>query len=403
MIPRIVDLPEYKPCTFARDEITEDLARMLHDSFGSQINIEPPSLFNNHTWRLTSQGWVGYIPLSEDFHISLVPKVPIRNLFGMLEYAYRLDFKILEGLTDSEAIAELYEHLALVLARRVLARIRKGLYRSYVSESDTLPYVRGRIDVMSHVRTPTDALLPCHFEEHTADLEENQILLWTLTRILESGICTERSLPEIRHARRAMQGFATTCSFPPAKCVDRLYNRLNQDYEPLLALCRFFLEHTGPTHRLGDRRMLPILVNMESLFELFVVEWLKRHISAPYVVHDQEMVQFEMGATVSINIDITVDDMRTGRTVAVLDTKYKAPDQPATSDIQQVVAYAEAKNCQRAILIYPVPLANPINGLWGKDIQVQSLVFRLDGDLEKGGRELLDSLQIELFQPLVVR
>lgn len=394
MTPRIEELQEYKTRTFARDEIDENIARKLHDSFGAQVSIEPPSLFNNYSWGLTSQGWVGYIPLTDDFHISLAPKVPIRNLFGMLEYAYRLELKILKGLADSEAIAELYERLALVLAKRVLDRIRRGLYRSYIGESESLPYVRGRLDILSHVRTPTRVLLPCHFEEHTADLEENQILLWTLTRILESGICTERSLSYIRQARRVMQSFATTCSFSPAQCVDRLYNRLNQDYEPLHALCRFFLEHTGPTHRLGDRRMLPVLVNMERLFELFVVEWLKRHISAPYMVRGQETVEFQMGATVSINIDITLDDMRTGRTVAVLDTKYKAPDQPAASDIQQVVAYAEAKNCQRAILIYPTPLANPINGLWGKDIQVQSLVFRLDDDIEKGGRMLLESLKL---------
>ena len=391
---RIIELPEYDARSFNREEIPEDLARELHGLFGNQVAVEPPSFLNNNSWRLTSQGWVGYIPLTDDFHISLVPKVPIRNLFGMLEYAYRLDFKILEGLADSEAIAELYERLALILAKRVLDRIRRGLYRSYVGESENLPYVRGRIDVLAHVRTPTRVLLPCHFEDHTADLEENQILLWTLTRILESGICTERSLSHIRQARRALQGFATTYSFSPEKCVDRLYNRLNQDYEPLHALCRFFLEHTGPTHRLGDRRMLPVLVDMERLFELFVVEWLKRHIPAPYSVRGQETVQFQMGTTVSINIDITIDDMSTGRTLAVLDTKYKAPEQPVPSDIQQVVAYAEAKSCQRAVLIYPTPLARPISGLWGKDIQVQSLVFRLDDELDQGGREFLDSLQI---------
>lgn len=395
MTPRIIELPEYDPRSFTKEEITEDLARELHRLFGSQVAVEPPSFLNNNSWRLTSQGWVGYIPLTDDFHISLVPKVPIRNLFGMLEYAYRLAFEILEGLADSEAIAELYERLALILAKRVLDRVRRGLYRSYVGEIENLPYVRGRIDVLAHVRTPTRVLLPCHFEDHTADLEENQILLWTLTRILESGICTERSLSHIRQARRALQGFATTCSFSPEKCVDRLYNRLNQDYKPLHALCRFFLEHTGPTHRTGARRMLPVLVDMERLFELFVVEWLKRHIPARYSVRGQETVHFQMGATVSINIDITIDDMSTGRTLAVLDTKYKAPEQPAPSDIQQVVAYAEAKSCQRAVLIYPTPLARPISGLWGKDIQVQSLVFRLDDELDQGGKEFLDSLQIE--------
>ncbi|MBN2562785.1 MAG: restriction endonuclease [Phycisphaerae bacterium] len=396
MNPRIIELPEYEARTFAKDEITEHTAKVMHDSFGSQIQVEPPSLFNMDCWRLTSQGWVGYIPLAEDLHVSLTPKVPIRNLFGMLEYAYRLDFKILEGMADSESIAELYERLALVLAKRILDRIRQGLYRSYVGESASLPYVRGRLDVLAHVRNPASPVLPCHFEDHTADLEENQILLWTLTRILEGGICSERSLPYIRQARRVLQGFARPCAFSPQKCIGRLYNRLNQDYEPLHALCRFFLEHSGPTHRLGDRRMIPILVDMERLFELFVVEWMKRKVEKlypeRYIVRGQENIQFQMGQTVSIRIDITVEDIATGKTCLVLDTKYKAPDQPAPADIHQVVAYAEAKDCRRAILIYPTPLPKPIQGLWGNEIRVQSLVFPLDKDLDQAGTEFLRQL-----------
>jgi 5-methylcytosine-specific restriction enzyme subunit McrC len=339
---------------------------------------------------LTSLGWVGYIPLAGDVHFSLVPKVPIQNLFGMLEYAYRLKgLRTLEGLIDAESIAELYDRLALVLAKRVLDRVRRGLYRSYLGQDDSLPYVRGRLDLSAHLKDPSRVTLPCRFEEHTADLEDNQILLWTLTRVLECGVCTERSLPFVRQARRALQGYAgfTPCS--ANFCVDRLYNRLNGDYESMHALCRFFLEHTGPTHRAGDRRMLPILVDMERLFELFVVEWLKRHVPEQYLVRGQETVQFSLGQTVSISIDITVEGVSTGQTVLVLDTKYKAPDQPAPADIEQVVAYAAAKGCRRAVLVYPAKLAGAVGGMWGRDISVEALTFQLDGDIENCGQDFL--------------
>ena len=389
---RIEEFTEYQTRTFGEDELSEDIGKLLHAFYGKQIVVQPPSFLNNRCWQLTSQGWVGYIPLTDSFHLSLIPKVPVANLFRMLEYAYRLDFTILEGLMDSESVIELYERLALVLARRVLDRIRKGLYRSYVPKNDDLPYVRGRIDVMAHIRNLQRVALPCNFEEHTTDVEENQILLWTLTRILESGICTERSLPHIRQARRALLGLSTLQPFSARACSDRLYNRLNQDYEPLHALCRFFLEHTGPTHRLGDRRMLPILIDMDRLFELFVVEWLRKHIPARYSVLGQENVQFHMGHIVSIKIDITVKDLETGQTVFVLDTKYKGAAQPAAADIEQVVAYAQAKGCTRAALIYPTELACPVSGFWGRDISVRSLAFRLDGDIEESGRRLLEEL-----------
>ena len=85
--PRIVELTEYQTRTFDEEELTEAGGKELHASYGKQISVEPPSFLNNHSWQLTSQGWVGYLPLTDSFHLSLVPKVPVANLFRMLEYA----------------------------------------------------------------------------------------------------------------------------------------------------------------------------------------------------------------------------------------------------------------------------------------------------------------------------
>ena len=100
-----------------------------------------------------------------------------------------------------------------------------------------------------------------------------------------------------------------------------------------------------------------------------------------------------MGHMVTIHIDITVEDLETGRTVFVVDTKYKAAKQPAAGDMEQVVAYAEAKDCTNASLVYPVELELPVSGMWGEDIFVRSLAFPLGGDLEEAGRNLLEQLQ----------
>ena len=140
--------------------------------------------------------------------------------------------------------------------------------------------------------------------------------------------------------------------------------------------------------------MLPFLVDMDRLFELFVVEWLKQHAPAQYAIVEQENVTFSMrdveDVEVKINIDITVKDLETGRTAFVLDTKYKAAERPAAADIQQVVAYAAAKDCTKAALVYPVKLGRPVSVMWGSDIYVRSLDYRLDGDLEDAGRNLLE-------------
>jgi 5-methylcytosine-specific restriction enzyme subunit McrC len=158
------------------------------------------------------------------------------------------------------------------------------------------------------------------------------------------------------------------------------------------ALCRFFLEHIGPTHQVGDRRMLPVLVDMEKLFEIFVVEWMKQHVSDRYAVRGQETIQMQLGQPVLIKLDIVVDDLLSGQTALVLDTKYKNPDQVALADIHQVVSYAEAKHCRQAVLVYPVPSSKPIDGPWGASIHVKSHSFRLEGNLDEAGGDFLKQL-----------
>jgi len=389
---RRIELVEYETRRFPESEISEELGMMIWQSYGSQISIDGPSFKNGNHWSLTANGWAGHIPLAPELEIALLPKVEIKNIFGMLQYAYRLgSFKFLDGLTDCDSLEEFYERLANFFALRVLDRGRKGFFRSYQPRKDRIPYVRGRFDVRRSCLKPWDVLPECCYEEHTSDVEDNQILAWTLRRILQSGACTERSLPQVRRAYQSLRGLATPVPCEPQDCAGRLYNRLNQDYQPMHALCRFFLEQSGPSHRLGDRTMIPFLVDMAKLYELFVAEWLEAHLPSGFVVRPQVEVALGRGGRIKFKIDLVVYDRETQKEKAlfVLDTKYKAPDRPGNDDISQVVTYANIKDCQEAVLIYPTPLN--LDVMIGK-IRVRSLTFSLDGDLEQAGSRFLDDL-----------
>lgn len=77
--------------------------------------------------------------------------------------------------------------------------------------------------------------------------------------------------------------------------------------------------------------------------------------------------------------------------LCVLDTKYKAASMPTSDDLAQVVAYAEAKGCNEAILVYPGPLTAPIVAKVG-DIRVRSLAFSVSGDLDQQGYAFLQKM-----------
>ncbi len=383
---REYELTEYIPKTLPRGGLSEIEGERIWREFGTQVDVQFPTPKTKYEWELRSEGWVGYIPVSSDLSLSLRPKVALENLFHMLEYAYRLkSLKFLAGLMSCDSLDAYYRQLARILARRVLERGRKGFYRAYIDDSDKLPYLRGRMDILALASAPWQAVLLCHYQNHTPDVVENQILNWTLRCISRSGVCNEDIAPEIRKAYRMLQPLVELTSFSAKDCVDRLYNRLNEDYEPLHALCRFFLEHSGPTLSVGTHKVLPFLVDMDRLYELFIYEWLAANLPSRYFLKPQENVYIGPEGDLKFIIDIVIYDRTTGEPAFVADTKYKAPDRPSTSDIAQVATYANLKDCHNAVLIYPQPISHPINDMVG-NVRVRTLEFDLSGDLEAAGQ-----------------
>ncbi|NLG27508.1 MAG: restriction endonuclease [Chloroflexi bacterium] len=386
--PTIIRLTEYEPQTPPPDTMDEGLARLLWSNYRDQVSITPPSFMNGHQWVLTAQSWVGHIPLTPDLRLVLEPKVPLGNLFRMLEYAYRLArFDV--GLVATDTLEEVYQSLAVVLGKQVLDRARQGLYRAYVPRQQHTPYVRGRLDMNRMMRSPWEARLDCQYQEHTADIEDNRILAWTLFGILRSGICDDEGQRVLRQAFQQVQHCAALEAMPASVCAHRDYHRLNEDYRPLHGLCHFFLDGSGPTHRVGEHTMVPFLVDMARLFEQFVAEWLTAHLPQGFHVVPHYRVDLNQFGSMYFDIDLVLWDEAAGAPLCVLDTKYKK--ESAAPDVHQIVAYAQSVGCRYALLVYPGPLAVPVSAEAG-DISIRSLIFDVGGDLELAGERMLADL-----------
>ena len=178
--------------------------------------------------------------------------------------------------------------------------------------------------------------------------------------------------------------------FESGECNGRFYTRLNQDYQPLHALCRFFLAHTGPSHQSGYHAIQPFLINMAALFEQFVAEMLRQNLPSPWQLKVQELIHIGANRDLHLQIDMVLYD-ENGNPHTILDTKYKTPAKPSQADISQIVTYAKAKNCHEAILVYPEPLARPLD-IWLDDLHIRSLTFSLDRDLTIAGQQFLQNV-----------
>jgi hypothetical protein len=85
----------------------------------------------------------------------------------------------------------------------------------------------------------------------------------------------------------------------------------------------------------------------------------------------------------------------TDRALAILDTKYKDVSQPSSQDISQVVAYAEAKGCERAALVYPKAPSGQAPFDVGRK-RITPLVFDLEQDVPAAGEAFLTELMTML-------
>jgi 5-methylcytosine-specific restriction enzyme subunit McrC len=220
---------------------------------------------------------------------------------------------------------------------------------------------------------------------------DNQILAWTLHCLRAFSFADPMVQRQVRQGYRLISGLVEPQPVRAADCLRRPYHRLNQDYQPLHNLCRFFLEHRGPLLGVGEHPFMPLAAHLPNLLEEFVAHWLAKHLPPGLYLEAQHRAPLEGSQGLAFHIDLVLRAGQRGQVLAVLDTKYKGDDEAASEDLQQVVAYAVRLGTPNAFLVYP-SIATRLRRIRVGKVQVQTLAFALQGDLESAGKEALDIL-----------
>lgn len=203
----------------------------------------------------------------------------IRNIYYMLSYAFQIlkqeDYKKVAG----ESFEKIHDLFAEILRKGVSRQIKQGLYREYVSASEELPVLRGKLNLGGTIRLKVQQKqkLACDFDEFSEDNLYNRILKLTIH-------CLSRS-PEVEAGRRiALKKLLVLLSGvrliqPDQITWNRLiYKRSNRNYELLLNLCFFLLNGMLQTDEDGNYKLLAFSdKHMERLFEKFVLEYYRQH------------------------------------------------------------------------------------------------------------------------------
>ncbi len=359
-----IDIPELKPKSFGADEFDHDLA--LAAEATKLVDVEYPNYGNGQKYVLRSKSCIGLIRLASDRMLRILPKVPVKNLFGMMEVVHRLpSLRFDPGIANVESVEDIYVRIVNLFVSHVTRRIRQGLRAAYVEVDGETTVVRGRIDVACTVALQCrgSPAVHCRYQVQTLDIDDNRILLWTLDRIPRLGLIEGEDMARVHAARRALMGTVQLVEMTARDCQNRTYDRLNADYQTLHALARFLLEHTGPGIAAGQHAFVPFTVNMAHLFQEYVVACLRRHAPPGISVTPQYHVEFDAEVDAHFDIDVVLTDTRTGAAVGVVEAKYKADEKTRSADIRQAVAYAALTDAPAAFLVYPyefAPIQKPV-------------------------------------------
>ena len=300
---------------------------------------------------MSAHNFVGSINVA-DLQVLVRPKIPLRNLFLLLEVGLReRDWH--DEAVRFETTGDLLPALVSFFARTTETTLARGLYHSYREQHDRLVALRGRVDIARQLAQP-GVVTPtaCRFTEFTADLIENSYLKAAVSRSLRvAGV-------QPIDRRRLMQHLVTLEDVADVQHRhtdhDRvMFSRLSEHYRPALRLARLVLANLTLQDVLGETQASSFMLDMNELFERFVTERLRRALRGRLEVKDQHHDKLDEDRTVAIRPDLVFREAGTPRFVA--DIKYKLTGEDASGrhpDYYQLLAYTTALNLPEGVLIY---------------------------------------------------
>ena len=203
----------------------------------------------------------------------------IQNIYYMLSYAYQVLQQQDYQCIASEKFERIDDLFAAILAKGVSRQLKQGLYREYVSRSETRSVLRGKLDLPQTIKTRIQhkPQVACTFDELSEDNLYNQILKTTLQVLLrDKNVSTERKV----ELKKALLFLDTVSALLPSQIPWKQlhYQRSNQNYEMLLNLCYFVLHDMLQTTENGSYKMTAFSdERMAKLYERFILEYYRQN------------------------------------------------------------------------------------------------------------------------------
>ena len=249
----------------------------------------------------------------------------IKNIYYMLSYAFTaLDQGGYEDI-EKESFDHIHNLFAAILAKGIGRLLKQGLYREYISRTEEIPVVRGKINMPGTIqnRLARKQVVTCDYDELSENNLLNQILKTTVMLLLRHADVEQKYKDDLK---KEMLFFANVDMVDPAavRWSAIRFQRNNNTYRMLISLCQLIIEGMLLTEETGAYRLASFIdpQRMNRLYEKFILEYYTKE--CPQVKATASQIPWAVDDGIRTMLPVMQSDimLTRGCDVLIIDAKY---------------------------------------------------------------------------------
>ena len=249
--------------------------------------------------------------------------IPVQNVYYMLAYAFQVLNEDGYRNVATEQFNNVAELCAAILTKGVSLQLKRGLGRDYISETETLSGLRGKIDITESIKTQTmlRRQMVCTYDEFSVNTYMNRIIKTTMLKPLHADIDKSRK----KEIRKLLVFFDEVQELDVHTINwNQQYSRNNQTYRMLISICYLVLKGLLQTTTDGSTKLMQFVdeQRMCRLYEKFILEYyMKEH---PEITANASQIPWQLDNDFSDMLPVMQTDimLSRGTKILIIDAKY---------------------------------------------------------------------------------
>lgn len=293
--------------------------------------------------------------------------IPIQNIYHMLAYAFSVLTEAPYRSLDTEKFENTAELSAAILERGITILVKRGLGRQYEERMETISSLRGKVEVSETLKSQSflRRQIVCSYDEFSVDSQMNRILRATV----EALVCSNISKTRKKNLKRLMVYFVNVRPVDLRFVNWRMrYDRNNQNYRLLMAVCWLVAKGLLQTQKDGKTRMMDFFdeQRMCRLYEKFILEYYRKE--HPEVVANANYISWALDNDFSNDFSNALPTMKSDimlsldNRVLIIDAKYYDTTMQQNFDkrsihsgnLYQIFTYVKNKDAELANVAHKV-------------------------------------------------